>query len=129
MIKLWENFLLEMQWKTKALFLPWAIFHFYSVYSNYSLPKSQLNFNCAEMEISKANLYSFLVCTICFIQPKQADEKKRKKKQQMRLSPGLRKSTPVCSYQPTLVHYWTQRVEEERGKSPSCVIKGSTLQF
>lgn len=80
MIKLWENFLLEMQWKTKALFLPWAIFHFYSVYSNYSLPKSQLNFNCAEMEISKANLYSFLVCTICFIQPKQADEKKKKKK-------------------------------------------------
>ena len=129
MIKIWEDFLLEMQWKNKALFLPWAIFHFYSVYSKYSLPKSQLNFNCAEMEISKANLYSFLVaCTICFIQPKQANEKKKKKKINKCVSALVsRKALLSPAINLLWCTHWTQRVEEERGKSPSCVIKGSTL--
>lgn len=46
--------------------LSWATLHFASLYSNYSFPKSQLNFNCSEMGISKTNLFSFLVvCIIC----------------------------------------------------------------
>lgn len=56
-------------------------------------------------------------------QPKQADEKKEKKNNKCVSAPVSRKSTPVCSYQPTLVH-WTQRVEEEERKVPQLRYKG-----
>lgn len=89
--------MLEMQWKTKALFLPWAIFHFYSVYSNYSLPKSQLNFNCAEMEISKANLYSFLVAQYALSNLNRQMKKKEKKNNKCVSAPVSGKALPFAA--------------------------------
>lgn len=93
---------------------------FDSLYFNCYFPKSQLNFNCSEMEISKTNLFSFSCCLHNMpIQPKEVNEKEGPP------SPGLHKNTTISShYQPDLIPEWTQRIGEQIGKLPSLGIEG-----